>query len=72
MIYIKSLIAGIIAVVIATVLTVLVVGVYISITYKPKDGETIGWDPISFVRDSIGRIIIVVSFLVGFIWEFRH
>ena len=72
MIYIKSLIAGIIAVMIATVLTVLVVGACISITNKPKEGEGIGWDPISFVRNSTGRIIIVVSFLAGFIWEFRR
>lgn len=72
MIYIKSLIAGILSSVIATILFVLVMAIYIASTYKRKEGEGIGWDVIAFARSLIGRVIIVVSFLAGFIWEFRR
>ena len=70
MIYLKSLCVGIIAVVMATVLTVVVGFVYLNA--KSKGDGSIGWDPISFARSSFGWVIMVVAFLIGFIWEFRR
>ena len=74
MIYIKSLVAGITAVVIATLLSPFLMGLYVYIIYKPKENEAIGWDPISFAhRPSAWLIIaVIVIFMAGFVWEFRR
>ena len=72
MIYIKSLVAGITAVVIATLLSPFLMGLYVYIIYKPKENEAIGLDPISFAKTSLAWLIIVVIFMAGFLWKFRH
>jgi hypothetical protein len=52
MIYIKSLAAGITAVVLATLLSSFLIGLYLA--YKSKQNEAIGLDPISFAKTAIG------------------
>ena len=68
MIYIKSLVAGIAAVVIATLL----MGLYLYIAYKPTDNEAIAWDPISLAHRPSAWLIAAVIFIAGFLWEFRY
>jgi hypothetical protein len=74
MVYIKSLLAGLAAVIIAMLLSPFVVVLYIDFAYKPAGNEAIGWDPISLVhRPPLWLVASAVSiFLIGFIWEFRR
>jgi len=72
MIYVKSLVAGIAAVVIATILPPFLMGLYLYIAYKPKENEAIGWDPISFTKQPVAWLIIALIFVAGFVWEFRR
>lgn len=71
MVYLKSAAVGIIAVFIGMILFVLAMMIYFSLVTK-RTGEAIGWDPVSFVRSTLGRVIIVVAFVAGFLWEFRR
>ena len=70
MIYLKSIVAGIIAVVSFAVLVFLCVAVYMW-RMVPKTEGAVGWDPISIVRTG-PLLSILVVFLLGFIWEFRR
>ena len=72
MIYVKSLVVGIAAVVIATILSPFLMGLYLYIAYKPKENEAIGWDPISFTKRPVAWLIIALIFVAGFVWEFRR
>jgi hypothetical protein len=73
MVYIKSLLAGLAAVIIAMLLSPFVVGLYGYFAYKPNGNEAIGWDPISLVRRPPWLIITAICiFLIGLTWEFRR
>jgi len=69
-IYVKSLAAGIIAVVLATLLSSLLIGLYLA--YKSRQSEAIGLDLISFAKTPLAWLIVAVIFMVGFVWEFRR
>ena len=71
--YLKSLLAGLAALIIASMLSVVAMAVYLSAVYKPTEGEAIGWDPISLVHRSPWVIVVaILVFLGGFIWELRR
>ncbi|MBZ5657979.1 MAG: hypothetical protein LAO56_22175 [Acidobacteriia bacterium] len=76
MIYIKSLLAGFLAVVVACIsLSVLaVVGLIVyNMIHRSQEEGSIGWDPISLVRVSPWIwFIVVLIFCVGFFWEYRR
>jgi uncharacterized BrkB/YihY/UPF0761 family membrane protein len=73
-IYFKSLLCGFVA----AILSVLAMGVFIIIMLAIKSrnlpaGEAVGWDPISFFRNSLlSWIVLVAAFVIGFAWEYRH
>jgi hypothetical protein len=83
MIYLKSVVAGIVAVFAAIValivvifLTLLGATLYMSIKY-PADNQVVGWDPISLVKHApwLGLLLGLLPlgiFLAGFFWEFRR
>jgi len=37
-----------------------------------KENETIGWDPIAFARSPYSWAIVLSSFALGFVWEYRR
>jgi hypothetical protein len=71
MVYLKSLVAGIVAVVIAAALSPIVMGIYFFIVYRPGRNEAVGWDPTSFVKQPLIWAIGMLIFVAGFVWEFR-
>jgi uncharacterized BrkB/YihY/UPF0761 family membrane protein len=72
MIYLKSIMAGLVTVLSLTVL--LSVGIVIRLwvsASKEQGARAIGWDPISVIRPGPVLIILAV-FVAGFLWEFRR
>lgn len=76
MIYLKSAIAGLVALVVIPMLLIglLVGGAFIYFATHPPKGEgSIGWDPISLYHaQPYVWCIPLLSFLAGFIWEYRR
>ena len=71
MIYVKSIVAGVVAV--SSVAVLLFVGIVIYVSSWPLEqgAGAIGWDPISVVRP--GPVLIMLAvFVAGFLWEFRR
>ncbi len=71
MIYIKSALAGIVAVFAAATLTLFIMGIYVWVVFKPAENEAIGWDPIS-LSNPLTWLVVIGIFLAGFFWEFRR
>ena len=76
MIYFKSVLAGLQAVVIASVVLPIcaIIGtIAYSIIHPPQEEGSIGWDPIILVRmNKRVWVIAVLIFCAGFIWEYRR
>jgi hypothetical protein len=76
MIYVKSILAGLLALIVLPVclLVIVVVGMVIYAAVHPTSGEgSIGWDPISLVRmNPMLWSIPVIVFFMGFMWEYRR
>jgi len=72
MVYFKSLLAGLTALIIATVLSPLIMGIYLYVVYRPAANEAIGWDPISFAKRPLIWLVGALIFLAGSLWEFRR
>jgi uncharacterized BrkB/YihY/UPF0761 family membrane protein len=76
MIYVKSILAGLLALVVIPVclLVMVVVGMMIYTLAHSTLGEgSIGWDPISLIRmNPIFWPVPVFIFFTGFIWEYRR
>jgi hypothetical protein len=70
MIYAKSVLAGILAMLGASFLVALVVGVYVSIVYH-LGGGSIGWDPVSLTSPFTWLVNLAI-FFGGFSWESRR
>jgi hypothetical protein len=77
MLYLKSVLAGFLALVMAFI-SLLVAVMFVMIVYarthtQPGEGS-IGWDPISLVKLSpfLPGVVVVVVFLVGFFWKYRR
>jgi hypothetical protein len=70
MIYVKSVLAGILALVIAVFSTIVAILVYDS--RSSESPTTIGWDPHAASRSPGFWAIIALIFAVGFFWEFRR
>ena len=75
MIYLKSALAGLLAVVALTVVLPIrvIAGIVIyTAIHSPQEGS-MGWDPISLVHQSPLPIValMIVCFAGGFFWEFR-
>ena len=72
MVYLKSLVAGTLAVALAAALSIILIGLYFYFVYRPGADEGVGWDPTSFARQPLIWAITVAIFLAGFAWEFRR
>ena len=74
MLYLKSVIAGIVALVIASVvLPTLVILFFSALTVRHRGGTAIGFDPVSIARSSPTVWLIgLIVFAAGFYWEYRR
>ena len=72
-IYLKSVVAGLIAVMIAlaAVMGAAIVFVIV-ISRRTSEDTSIGWDPVSFARDPLPLIVMALVFAVGFWWKYRR
>jgi hypothetical protein len=72
MIYLKSIVAGLVAVFSVALLFFVGVAIFLWVWASTEHGEgSIGWDPISVIRPG-PLLIILAVFLAGFLYEFRR
>ena len=69
-IYIKSIVAGLVCVCVASLLVLEVISAYMSFAYHVDTGP-IGWNS-SFFANPLNWLLTATMFLVGFFWEFRR
>lgn len=71
-IYLKSIVAGLLAVIAAAILLVIVVAVGFWAKSDSSQTETgsLGWDPIALAKPFTWLVVVLGIFLVGFFWEF--
>jgi hypothetical protein len=69
MIYLKSIFAGLLAVFLAAVLTIIVATVYLSIASRSSQIGAVGWDPISIAKPLPWIWVVLGIFGAGFFWE---
>ena len=72
MVYLKSLVAGAVAVAMGLVLSPIVMGVYFYIVYRQGADEATGWDPTPFVKQPLIWALTGLMFMAGFLWGFRR
>ena len=76
MIYFKSVLAGVAAIIVAELL-VIAAGLsalpFVASRLR-RNGEegAIGWDPVAFARTPPGWLILLIAFLLGFWWQYRR
>jgi len=74
MIILKSLAAGLLAVLAtAIVITILAIGALLVLSARNHEEDTsIGWDPVTFAREPLAWIIFLLAFAAGFYWQYRR
>jgi hypothetical protein len=76
MIYVKSILAGLLALIAvpACLFGIVVVGMLTYLLVHPTPGEgSIGWDPVSLIRmNPMLCSVPALIFFTGFIWEYRR
>lgn len=70
MIYIKSIVAGLVCVCVASLLVLEVTSAYLSFAYHVETGP-MGWNS-SFFANPLNLLLTAAMFFVGFLWEFRR
>lgn len=70
MIYVKSIVAGLVVVCVASFLMLEAISVYFSHMYHLGTGS-IGWNP-RFFANPLDWLLTAAMFLSGFFWEFRR
>ena len=72
MIYLKSIVVGLVAVFSIAALLFVGIVIYLWVSASKEQGAgAIAWDPISVIRPGTLLIILAV-FVAGFLWEFRR
>ncbi len=70
MIYVKSTLAGIACVCVASFVMLEAASAYVSVVYHVETGS-IGWN-LSFFASPLNWLLTLAMFLTGFFWEFRR
>jgi hypothetical protein len=72
LIYLKSVVVGLVAVVMAVIATALAIIVFLAIKGRHlPPNQTYAWDSISFFQSSLAAwVFLSVAFLLGFAWEY--
>ncbi|HEV7521857.1 MAG TPA: hypothetical protein VGP89_12230 [Candidatus Angelobacter sp.] len=74
MIFLKSIAAGLTAVLAtAVVIAVVAIVALLLLTARNEANDTvIGWDPVEFGRAPLAWIIFLFTFAAGFYWQYRR
>jgi hypothetical protein len=75
MILLKSILAGLISVIVAAIVLPVGIGYYLTWRLqreKPGQAITIGFDPVAAARSPVIWILAAVFFSLGFYWEYRR
>jgi hypothetical protein len=75
MLYFKSVLAGIAAMIVAEFIVIAgAITLLFVISSRQPAGEEggLGWDPVSFTSTAVGVIILVIAFIGGFLWQYRR
>lgn len=76
MIYLKSVLVGLLALIVVPIcaLVIFVVSIVIYTSVHPPSGEgQIAWDPVSLFRINPAILLVpVLCFFAGFLWEYRR
>jgi hypothetical protein len=68
-VYIKSVIAGALAVLASAVVVFVVVFIALMrLSGRAEDGTSYGWDPVAFARTPLAWTIVLLAFATGFYW----
>ena len=70
-VYLKSMIAGALAVLASAVAASVVAVVALIWMSSRTETGSYGWDPVAFARTPLAWTIFLVSFVVGFWWKYR-
>jgi ABC-type Fe3+ transport system permease subunit len=73
-IYVKSVLVGLLALVVVCIVLPILGLILYGFTDMQPEGVSIGWDPISLVKQSpiLPGAVAVGVFVAGFLWEFRR
>ena len=73
MILVKSILAGLVALILTAIVLLVGAVVVLMVRFKPRHGQTIGIDPVGIVVSfPLLWIIAVIAFALGFYWEYRR
>jgi hypothetical protein len=72
MVYLKSVLAEIAALLVVAIASLFAILTYLSIIYRRAGSVAIGWDPISLAKPGTWLLFVIAIFLAGFFWEFRR
>jgi hypothetical protein len=74
MVILKSCLMGLLAMLIAGVVSVVAIVTILVVKSQQSRGDyMMGWDPVSMFRHSvIPWLFLTAAFVVGFLWEFRR
>lgn len=67
-VYLKSIAAGILSL----ILVAFVAFVVLSIAFRPKGTQNVGYDPTFLLRLPMFYVVVLITFLAGFYIEFRR
>ena len=74
MIILKSLAAGLLAV-LATVVVITILVIVALLVFSARNHAediAIGWDPVAFGRTPLAWIVFLLAFAAGFYWQYRR
>ena len=74
MIILKSLAAGLLAV-LTTAMTIIILAIVTVLALSAgnhREDTSIGWDPVAFGRAPLAWVILVLAFAAGFYWQYRR
>ncbi len=72
MIYLKSVIAGILTLVLFAVLAPVIVPPVIRFAYRLEEGAQVSWDLRFLSKSPVFWTLVLLIFGLGFYWEFRR
>lgn len=75
MIYVKSVLTGLAAVIVAEILVAIggISALLVIASRQPHESDGgLGWDPVAFARTLPGWLILVLAFVAGFWWQYRR
>lgn len=68
--YVKSILVGVLAVLVASIVSLIIFAIVINRNSPP--GYSVGIDPTGLVKAPYFWILVLLAFAIGFYWQFRR